>query len=127
MSRFAIDPRWLIYLPPTMSRCAASSMDEWLERPEEAFAYYADNGIARVICEEKHMGSRAVVVLARDADHAARAISAYRPPHAAVLGMPARIFRAPNNFLYNIAEIVRIRPRIRDEPVPRRTSQWMFP
>ncbi|MEM7516866.1 MAG: polynucleotide kinase-phosphatase, partial [Planctomycetota bacterium] len=66
MSRFAVDPRWLIYLPPTMSPCATSEEPAWLERPEEALAYFRDCGQSRVICEEKHMGSRAVVVLARD-------------------------------------------------------------
>lgn len=73
MSRFAIDPRWLIYLPPTMSPCATSSMDGWLERPEEAFAYFESEGIRQLVCEEKHMGSRAVVVVARNADAAQRA------------------------------------------------------
>jgi protein phosphatase len=30
------------------------------------FAYFRHEGVARVVCEEKHMGSRAVVVLCRD-------------------------------------------------------------
>ena len=29
-----------------------------LEHPAEAFAYYRQEGIPRVVCEEKHMGSR---------------------------------------------------------------------
>ncbi len=65
MSRFAVDPRWLVYLPPTMSPCGTSKEEGWLERPEEAFAYYAQAGIATVVCEEKHMGSRAVAVVCR--------------------------------------------------------------
>jgi protein phosphatase len=72
MSRFAIDPRWLIYLPPTMSPSATSEMDGWLERPEEAFQYYKKEGVQHLICEEKHMGSRAVVIVARDPAVAAR-------------------------------------------------------
>ncbi len=72
MSRFAANPKWLIYLPPTMSPCATSSSDGLLEHPAEAFAYYRHEGIARVICEEKHMGSRAVVVVCRDEDAALR-------------------------------------------------------
>lgn len=68
MSRFAIDPRWLIYLPPTMSPVETSARDGWLERPEEAFAFYRDRRIAEVVCEEKHMGSRAVAVVCRDSD-----------------------------------------------------------
>ena len=70
MSRFAIDPRWLIYLPPTMSPCATSAREGWLERPEEAFSYYLSEGIRHAVCEEKHMGSRAIVVLAKDVETA---------------------------------------------------------
>lgn len=70
MSRFAIDPRWLIYLPPTMSPCATSPEVGWLERPEEAFAYYQSVGQSRVLCEEKHMGSRANIVIVRDQETA---------------------------------------------------------
>ncbi|HEY2785755.1 MAG TPA: polynucleotide kinase-phosphatase [Fimbriiglobus sp.] len=66
MSRFAADPRWLIYLPPTMSPCETSSEPNLLEHPVEAFAYYRTQGAPQVICEEKHMGSRAVVVVCRD-------------------------------------------------------------
>ncbi|WP_141617659.1 polynucleotide kinase-phosphatase [Myxococcus sp. AB036A] len=66
MSRFAIDPKWLIYLPPTMSPSETSKAPGYLEHPAEAFAYYRKEGVAKVVCEEKHMGSRAVVVVARD-------------------------------------------------------------
>ena len=31
MSRFAINPKWLIYLPPTMSPCGTSQEPGWLE------------------------------------------------------------------------------------------------
>ncbi|MGV1005999.1 MAG: polynucleotide kinase-phosphatase [Candidatus Nanopelagicales bacterium] len=72
MSRFAVDPRWLIYLPATMSPAAAASSGEYLEYPEEAFAEYAAWGVSRVVCEEKHMGSRAIAVIARDEATAAR-------------------------------------------------------
>ncbi|AXI79864.1 polynucleotide kinase-phosphatase [Peterkaempfera bronchialis] len=67
MSRFAIDPRLLAYLPPTMAPTPASHRDGYLERPEEAFAGYLADGVRQVVCEEKHMGSRAVVLLCRDA------------------------------------------------------------
>ncbi|RKI16617.1 polynucleotide kinase-phosphatase [Corallococcus sp. AB030] len=72
MSRFAIDPRWLIYLPPTMSPSETSTEPGFLEHPQQAFDYYRKEGVAQVVCEEKHMGSRAVVVIARDADAARR-------------------------------------------------------
>jgi len=67
MSRFAIDPRWLVYLPPTMAPPPASTVDGMLEHPAEAFGAYRSAGIARVVCEEKHMGSRAVAVVCRSA------------------------------------------------------------
>jgi protein phosphatase len=65
MSRFAIAPQWLVYLPPTMSPCETSARDGWLERPEEAFAYFRERGASEVVCEEKHMGSRAIIALCR--------------------------------------------------------------
>jgi protein phosphatase len=70
MSRFAANPKWVIYLPPTMSPCETSKQEGLLEHPEEAFAYYLHEGVHKVICEQKHMGSRAVVVVCRDADAA---------------------------------------------------------
>lgn len=72
MSRFAIDPHWLVYLPPTMAPPPTSTRDGMLEHPAEAFETYRRDGVTRLICEEKHMGSRAVVVVCRDADIAAR-------------------------------------------------------
>jgi polynucleotide kinase-phosphatase len=67
MSRFASDPRWLVYLPPTMAPTATSQRPDLLEHPEDAFAEYRAEGVTQVICEEKHMGSRAVVIVCRDA------------------------------------------------------------
>lgn len=66
MSRFACNPKWLIYLPPTMAPTETSTEPGLLEHPAQAFAYYRTQGIAQVICEEKHMGSRAVVIVGRD-------------------------------------------------------------
>ncbi|MCY7336219.1 MAG: polynucleotide kinase-phosphatase [Chamaesiphon sp.] len=66
MSRFAANPKWLIYLPPTMSPVATSKLAGYLEYPTEAFDYYSKLGINRVVCEQKHMGSRAVVIICRD-------------------------------------------------------------
>ncbi|MFW6692337.1 polynucleotide kinase-phosphatase [Streptomyces sp. MAR4 CNX-425] len=67
MSRFAVDPRLLLHLPPTMAPTATSAADGYLEHPAEAFAAYRADGVARVVCEEKHMGSRAVALVCRDA------------------------------------------------------------
>lgn len=66
MSRFAINPKWLLYLPPTMSPCATSDLPDYLEYPHQALDYFKQQGITKVICEEKHMGSRAIVVLCKD-------------------------------------------------------------
>ena len=66
MSRFAANPKWLIYLPPTMSPCETSSEPGLLEHPAEAFSYFRSQGAPQVICEEKHMGSRAVVIVCQD-------------------------------------------------------------
>ncbi len=70
MSRFAADPKWLIYLPPTMSPVETSKEPGFLEHPAEAFAYYRKQGITQVICEEKHMGSRAVVIICKSPEAA---------------------------------------------------------
>ena len=72
MSRFAANPKWLIYLPPTMSPTETSLHPEFLEHPAEAFAYFRHEGIPRVVCEEKRMASRAVVIVCRDEDVARR-------------------------------------------------------
>ncbi len=66
MSRFAADPRWLIYLPPTMSPTGTSQQPDLLEHPAEAFSFYRREGVDRVMCQEKHMGSRMVTVVCRD-------------------------------------------------------------
>lgn len=66
MSRFAIDPRWLVYLPPTMAPPETAKTGSFLERPEEALNFYRQEGVSSLVCEEKHMGSRAVIVLCRD-------------------------------------------------------------
>jgi protein phosphatase len=68
MSRFAVDPRWLIYLPPTMSPSETSQEPGLLEHPADAFTYFRTNGVPKVVVEEKHMGSRAVLVVCRDTD-----------------------------------------------------------
>ncbi|WP_315789572.1 polynucleotide kinase-phosphatase [Fischerella sp. JS2] len=66
VSRFAANPKWLIYLPPTMSPVETSQQLGYLEHPQQAFAYYRHQGITQIMCEEKHMGSRTVVIICRD-------------------------------------------------------------
>jgi protein phosphatase len=72
MGRFAVNPKWLVYLPPAVSPPPTSKEEGLLEHPAEAFSYYRHEGVARVICEEKHMGSRAVVVVCKDEQVARR-------------------------------------------------------
>jgi protein phosphatase len=72
IGRFAVNPKWLIYLPPAVSPSETSQEPGLLEHPAEAFAHYRHGGVANVICEEKHMGSRAIVICCRDEDVARR-------------------------------------------------------
>jgi protein phosphatase len=66
MSRFALNPKWLIYLPPTMSPSETSELEEYLEHPLEALNYFKSQGVEKVVCEEKHMGSRAILIICKD-------------------------------------------------------------
>ena len=72
ISRFAVDPKWLIYLPPTMSPTETTNIPGLLEHPTEGFTYYRKQGVSNVIWEEKHMGSRTVVLVCRDLETAKR-------------------------------------------------------
>jgi protein phosphatase len=81
LSRFGIDPRWLIYLPPTMSPPeAAPEGSPELERPEEVFGHFRTQGVERVICQEKHMGSRALLIVGKSAEALERRFQV--PPEA---------------------------------------------
>jgi protein phosphatase len=66
MSRFAVNPKWLAYLPPTMSPSETSTIGDYLEHPKEAINYYKSKGVKNIICEEKHMGSRAIVIVGKN-------------------------------------------------------------
>lgn len=101
MSRFAINPKWLIYLPPTMSPCATSDNLEYLEHPEQALNYYKKRGLEKVVCEEKHMGSRAVLIICKDDDTAIRRFGIQNE------GTGICYTRTGRNF-FNDAEIERI-------------------
>ena len=92
MSRFAVDPKWLIYLPPTMSPSETSKQLDLLEHPQEAFAYYRHEGIPRVVCEQKHMGSRAVVVVCRDLSVSVKRFGVIEPALGVVYTRTGRRF-----------------------------------
>lgn len=62
-----VSPRWLIYLPPSMSPPQPATEPGHLEHPHEAFSYYEKKGQTHVVVQEKCAGRRAVVVICRDA------------------------------------------------------------
>jgi protein phosphatase len=68
MSRFAANPKWLIYLPPTMSPSETTKRDGLLEHPAEAFSYYRASGVPALVVEQKHMGSRAILIVCKSKD-----------------------------------------------------------
>ncbi|MFF1739235.1 polynucleotide kinase-phosphatase [Streptomyces mirabilis] len=92
MSRFAVDPRLLPYLPPTMAPTATSQVEGYLEHPAEAFAQYKEDGVGRVVCEEKHMGSRAVALVCRDAGVARERFGVAEGPTGALYTRTGRPF-----------------------------------
>ncbi|MFE4717651.1 polynucleotide kinase-phosphatase [Streptomyces sp. NPDC056728] len=115
MSRFAVDPRLVPYLPPTMAPTAASGAgarggaadERFLEHPAEAFAQYAADGVGRVVCEEKHMGSRAVALVCRDADVARERFGVPEGPTGALYTRTGRSFFADEQVTEEILGRVR--------------------
>jgi protein phosphatase len=92
ISRHAADPRWLIHLPPTMSPSETSTGEDWLERPEEAFAYYGAQGITSLVLQEKHMGSRGLILLARTLEAAEKRFGVSDGARGVVLTRTGRRF-----------------------------------
>ncbi|GAA2652375.1 polynucleotide kinase-phosphatase [Paractinoplanes durhamensis] len=88
MSRFALDPATLVWLPPTMAPCSTSTLDGYLEHPATAFADLRGVGVGKVVCEEKHMGSRAVVRVSRTGDGDAIWTRTGRPFFGPALDVP---------------------------------------
>jgi protein phosphatase len=92
MSRFALDPRWLVYLPPTMSPVATSQAPGLLEHPDQALDSFRADGVDHVVCEEKHMGSRAVALICADEASAAARFGAACAATGAVWTRTGRSF-----------------------------------
>ena len=66
-SHYTLPPEQVLYIPPTMSPTPqTSALADYLEHPIEAFNYYKKNGVTQMIAEKKHMGSRAVIFIAKD-------------------------------------------------------------
>lgn len=57
ISRFAVDPRWLIYLPPTMSPVATAKVDGFLEHPSRP-STSTPAGASRVWCARRSTWDR---------------------------------------------------------------------
>lgn len=107
MSRFAVNPKWLIHLPPTMSPSEISARQDHLEHPDEALAHFRGNGVARVVCEEKHTGSRAIVVVCADEEAARRRLG--------VIGEGfGLVYRTGRRFLSDPALETALVARVRD-------------
>ncbi len=92
LSRWAVDPKWLIYLPPTMAPPAATEREGLLEHPDKAFEYYAREGVAEVVCEEKHMGSRAIAIVCREPSVAVTRFGLTEGRHGIVYTRTGRAF-----------------------------------
>lgn len=112
MSRFAVDPRLLVYLPPTMAPTATSTAEGYLEHPAEAFAQYREDGVDRVVCQEKHMGSRAVALVCRNAAAAYERFGVGAPdgtggPTGALYTRTGRPFFADESFTERILDRLR--------------------
>lgn len=92
MTRYAVDPHWLIHLPPTMSPSETSVQDGWLERPEEAFEYYGSKGARKLVLEEKHMGSRGLIVLSKTQETAAKRFGVHDGSRGTIVTRTGRRF-----------------------------------
>lgn len=94
MSRYAINPKWLIHLPPTMSPPQTSQREGLLEHPDEAFGYYREAGVRQVMIEEKHMGSRALILVCADLDAARHRFGVANGESGAIYTRTGRAFFA---------------------------------
>ncbi|WP_440133157.1 polynucleotide kinase-phosphatase [Chitinophaga sancti] len=110
MSRWAINPKWLIYLPPTMSPTATSTLPDYLEHPAEAFKYFKSEGVNKVVCEEKHMGSRAVVIVCKDSEVVRKRFGIREDSIGIIYTRTGRVFfddeTIEQAFLQKIADII---------------------
>lgn len=66
ISKYSINHKALIYLPPTIPPVPSSKLEDFIEHPNEGFDYYRENGIKKVICQLKHMGSRGLILIGKN-------------------------------------------------------------
>lgn len=75
-SHYTLPLEQVIYIPPTMSPTPqTSALPDYLEHPADAFHYYKKNGIQKLIAQKKHMGSRAVIFIAKNKEVAKELIN----------------------------------------------------
>jgi SAM-dependent methyltransferase len=94
MSRFAADPRWLVYLPPDLPAAVAAPGTDVLEHPSAALAYYRSHGVTGVVLQDLHAGTRVAVVACRDEAAARRRFQAAGGETGAVYTASGRPFFA---------------------------------
>lgn len=92
LGRFGVDPRWLVYLPPTMSPCSTSTIEGYLEHPTEAMEDYAAMGQQKIVAQLKHMGSRAIAVVLREPEVAQRRFGFSSPQPGVIMTRTGRRF-----------------------------------
>ena len=126
MSRFAIAPQWLIYLPPTMSPVETSKLEGWLERPEEAFAFYRERGQSALLLEEKHMGSRGIIAVCRDDLVARRRFGAQTSETGAIWTRTGRPFFTDRAMTAAILERLRRADRFPPACGTSSTTDWLL-
>jgi len=91
-----------------MAPTATTKVEGLLEHPNEAFETYRSAGVGNVVCEEKHMGSRAIVIVCRDLAAAARRFTADRPSLGVIHTRTGRPFFSNSSDEATILERVRI-------------------
>ncbi|RFM31885.1 polynucleotide kinase-phosphatase [Chitinophaga silvisoli] len=110
MSRWGVNPKWLIYLPPTMSPTATSALPDYLEHPAEAFKYFKGEGVKKVVCEEKHMGSRAVVIVCKNSEVVRKRFGIQEESIGIIYTRTGRVFfddeSIEQGFLKKIADVI---------------------
>ncbi len=92
-SHYTVPLEELVYIPPTMAPPQVSALDDYLEHPAEAVAYYRSRHVQRLVAEKKHMGSRAIMLLFRNDEAAVPYIG--RPLSGSIYTRTGRTFFQP--------------------------------
>lgn len=93
-----------------MSPSETSKDKSLLEHPNEALNYYRNHGIDKVICQEKHMGSRAIVIVCKDAQAAQKHFNVRGPEQGICYTRTGRgFFNSPSveqEFISRVAQAI---------------------